>query len=247
MALNTFVQYVHSNATVTTSGASTLFQGYSSQEVSLIVNVKAAPTGTSPTLTYTISEVDPGDLTTVIGATESGASITGATTQIITIPVTRTGCLLVTWTVTGTTPSFTQVYATLVDKMTGPAIYDASGNGPVAVKPASTAAAAADPSLVVQQSPNNPKSTTAALTSVAGSVSSVTLLAANTPRQAAVIVNDSTAFLYVKFGSSASTSSYTYRLFPYATLEFPQPVYNGIVTGIWSSATGNARMTEMTP
>jgi hypothetical protein len=92
---------------------------------------------------------------------------------------------------------------------------------------------------------------TATLANVAGSASSVTLQAANTLRKGLVIVNDSTAILYVKFGSAASTTSFTYFLagsvggVP-ATLELPAVVYNGIVTGIWASATGNARVTELT-
>jgi hypothetical protein len=83
------------------------------------------------------------------------------------------------------------------------------------------------------------------LSNVSGSASSVTLLAANTGRRGAIIVNDSSAVLYVKFGSSASNTSYTYRLVSYATLEIPQPIYSGIITGIWASATGAARITEL--
>lgn len=88
---------------------------------------------------------------------------------------------------------------------------------------------------------------TAALTNVAASVTSVTLLSANTARCHAVIVNDSTAAtLYVKFGATASTSSYTYRLSPGGTLELANPVYTGRVDGIWNVASGNARITEVT-
>lgn len=97
-----------------------------------------------------------------------------------------------------------------------------------------------------------PTSGTATLANVAGSASSVTLQASNASRKGLVIVNDSTAILYVKEGSAASTTSYTYFLpgsvsgNPY-TLELPTSiVYTGIVTGIWASATGNARVTEQT-
>lgn len=92
---------------------------------------------------------------------------------------------------------------------------------------------------------------TATLANVSGSASSVTLQALNTNRKGLVIVNDSTAILYVKFGSTASSTSYTYLLagssggIP-ATLELPGVVYTGIVTGIWASATGAARVTELT-
>jgi hypothetical protein len=93
---------------------------------------------------------------------------------------------------------------------------------------------------------------TATLANVAGSASSVTLQASNANRKGLTIVNDSTAILYVKFGSTASATSYTYYLAGSAagvpaTLELPAGmVYTGIVTGIWASATGNARVTELT-
>jgi len=80
---------------------------------------------------------------------------------------------------------------------------------------------------------------------VASSASNVTLLAANAARLNAVIVNDSTSVLYVKFGATASASSYTYRLPSYGILELPVPVYQGIIDGIWVSANGNARVTEL--
>ena len=127
------------------------------------------------------------------------------------------------------------------------------GTSVVSVKAASTAAVAADLALVVAVSPNNTvavggqKATTATLSNVAGSASSVTLLALNTARLSAVIYNDSTAILYVKFGSTASTTSYTYQLQANMTLELMQiPMYTGIITGIWASATGSARVTEIT-
>lgn len=89
---------------------------------------------------------------------------------------------------------------------------------------------------------------TATLANVAASASSVTLQASNGGRAGLIIVNDSTVSCYVKYGSSASTSSYTYKLGPGGILECGPAgiIYTGIVTGIWDSATGNARMTELT-
>lgn len=89
------------------------------------------------------------------------------------------------------------------------------------------------------------------LSNVAGSASSVTLLAANTARLGFVIVNDSTAILYIKFGTTASATSFTYELPGNAsgvyTLESAARFnYTGVITGIWASATGTARVTEMT-
>lgn len=124
------------------------------------------------------------------------------------------------------------------------------GTNTAAVKAASTAAATTDPALVVSVSPNSPVTTiqatpTATLSNVAGSASSVTVLASNTARKGAIIVNDSTALLYLKFGTTASTTSYTVLLAASAYYEVPFG-YTGILTGIWVSATGNARVTEIT-
>lgn len=88
--------------------------------------------------------------------------------------------------------------------------------------------------------------TTGATTTVAGSASSVTLLASNTSRRGASIYNDSTADLYLKLGATASTSSFTEKLGQDERYELPFPAYTGIIDGIWGSATGNARITELT-
>lgn len=88
---------------------------------------------------------------------------------------------------------------------------------------------------------------TATLSSVAGTASSTTILAANASRKRVVIVNDSTAALYLKFGATASATSYTYLLQGGDTYESPSiPVYTGIIDGIWASAAGAARVTEFT-
>lgn len=84
----------------------------------------------------------------------------------------------------------------------------------------------------------------ATLANVSSSASSVTLFAANAASRARAIYNDSTAVLYVKFGATASTTSYTVQLAAGAYYEFPQPVYGGLVDGIWASANGAARTTE---
>ena len=88
---------------------------------------------------------------------------------------------------------------------------------------------------------------TATLANVASSATSVSVFAANDAAVARALWNDSTAVLYLKFGSgAASTTSYTVQLAAGAYYEFPQPVYGGAVTGIWASANGNARTTEVT-
>lgn len=87
---------------------------------------------------------------------------------------------------------------------------------------------------------------TAALTNVASSITAVTILAANALRVGTVIVNDSTSILYVKYGSAASATSFTYLVAGGATLELLRGViYTGIITGIWVTANGFARVTEL--
>lgn len=85
----------------------------------------------------------------------------------------------------------------------------------------------------------------AALSNVASSASNVTLFPAVDPSNAEgrLVYNDSTAVLYVKFGATASATSYTVQLAAGAYFEFPLPVYCGQVDGIWASANGNARLT----
>lgn len=86
--------------------------------------------------------------------------------------------------------------------------------------------------------------TTASVVNVASSATNVTLFAASGDTNARAIYNDSTAVLYVKFGATASTTSYTVQLAAGAYYEFPQPVYAGQVDGIWASANGAARTTS---
>jgi len=88
---------------------------------------------------------------------------------------------------------------------------------------------------------------TATLANVASSATSVTIFSANSQAVARALWNDSTAVLYLKFGTAAaSTTSYTVQLVAGAYYEFTQPLYGGAVTGIWASANGNARTTEVT-
>lgn len=110
----------------------------------------------------------------------------------------------------------------LVDKNGNEALWNADGSSPTAqARPA-----------------------TATLANVASSATNVTLQAANTSRKTLTVFNDSTQVLYVKHGATASTTSYTTQVGPLQLYELPQPVYTGIVDGIWASANGNARVTE---
>ncbi len=88
---------------------------------------------------------------------------------------------------------------------------------------------------------------TPTLSSVASSATNVAILAANANRRGAIIVNDSTSILYLKFGATASTTSYSVKLNAGETYKIDaQLLYTGLIHGIWSSANGNAYVTELT-
>lgn len=91
-----------------------------------------------------------------------------------------------------------------------------------------------------------PTSSTATPSNVNGSASSVTILASNTNRKNASVFNDSSAVLYLLWGSgTASVTNYTVQIASGQYYELPnQPIFTAQLTGIWSSATGTARVTE---
>lgn len=87
---------------------------------------------------------------------------------------------------------------------------------------------------------------TGATVSVASSATVVTLKAANAARLGLTVFNDSTQVLYVLLGAgTASASVYTVQLAAGAYYELPYR-FTGVVTGLWASANGNARITEIT-
>lgn len=91
------------------------------------------------------------------------------------------------------------------------------------------------------------KSSTATLSSVSGSASSTSLLASNASRLGATFFNDSSAILWLKLGTTASTTSFTVRLMPNDFWEIPGTyIYTGAIDGIWALSTGAVRITELT-
>ena len=81
-------------------------------------------------------------------------------------------------------------------------------------------------------------STIATETQVSDSATSVQLLAAAADRLGASFDNNSTAVAYLKWGTTASTSSYTVRMVAGAFYELPLPIYTGRIDCIWDSAAG---------
>jgi len=87
---------------------------------------------------------------------------------------------------------------------------------------------------------------TATVTSVNDTALSTQLLAANTNRKGATFYNDSSSRLYLKLGTTATTTSYTIQIAPSGYYEIPNG-YTGRVDGIWSAdSTGAVRITELT-
>jgi hypothetical protein len=87
---------------------------------------------------------------------------------------------------------------------------------------------------------------TSAVTSVASAASDTSLLAANARRIGASVYNDSLEEMFVKYGTGASSSSFTVNLSSGGYWTMPQPIYTGALNGIWANANGFARVTEMT-
>lgn len=87
---------------------------------------------------------------------------------------------------------------------------------------------------------------TATRTSVAATVTNgTTLLAANLNRIGATVFNDGNAILYLTLGSAGSTTDYTVQILSNSYYEVPYG-FDGLINGVWATATGNARITEYT-
>lgn len=88
-------------------------------------------------------------------------------------------------------------------------------------------------------------SATSSVTQVASAATSAQLLAANSSRLGMSVYNDSAQVLYLKLGTTASTTSYTVQVPAQGYWELPVR-YTGRIDGIWASASGNAYVTELT-
>lgn len=94
----------------------------------------------------------------------------------------------------------------------------------------------------VRISPSN----TSTVSNVASSATSVTLIAANAARRLFTCYNDSTSDAYVKFGTTASSTSFNLYLPSLGSFSLNGEDYAGRVDIIWISANGNARICETT-
>lgn len=88
-------------------------------------------------------------------------------------------------------------------------------------------------------------SATGTITSVLGVVISGVILAANANRRGFTIYNDSTSICRVALAATASAAAFTVLLQPNSFYE-NNTLYTGVISGIWASAVGSARVTELT-
>jgi hypothetical protein len=87
----------------------------------------------------------------------------------------------------------------------------------------------------------------ATLSNVTSSATSGTLVAAGGEGRSGVLVfNDCDKALYLKYGATASATSFTVKIAAGGYWEMPKPIYYGVIDGIWESApTGAARITVL--
>lgn len=116
-------QSILSNQAVTVSGNSSVFVGYGQKEITILIRVGGAVTGTTPTLVFTLQELHPGDQTTVLQSVTGNTITATGVTQTLTLSTTVSDTFKLIWTVTGTTPSFGGTYVNIVSKNT-PSIPD---------------------------------------------------------------------------------------------------------------------------
>lgn len=103
--------------------------------------------------------------------------------------------------------------------------------------------------IIAQNGPTSSNVTSVASVAASSTVIDAVLMKANLARKGGAVYNDSTAILYLQLGSGGTTTSvYTVQIAPGAYYELPVcqgGVYRGDIRGVWASANGNARVTEL--
>jgi len=137
-----------------------------------------------------------------------------------------------------------QLYGQMFDSATGAVRTIGSGGGGVSsaitspVGQGSAAAALSTTPAVVS---------TASITTLASTAASQQLLAANAARTGLILVNTDANQVRVKYGTTASASSFTF-IVPgnFGQWEMPEPVYTGRLDAIWDAdGTGSLISTEL--
>lgn len=106
---------------------------------------------------------------------------------------------------------------------------------------------ASTPLPVASTGPAAGNATASVKTQVASAATNTTILAANAARRGVIIVNTDPNILRIKYGATASATSFT-AIIPYnGYWEMPEPIYAGIIDGIWDAdGAGVAQVTELT-
>ena len=99
-----------------------------------------------------------------------------------------------------------------------------------------------DMPLISKSETGSSVATSANVTSMNAATQSTVLLAANANRKKCIVINESTATLYLAYGEAASLNEYTIALSGGDGYELEG--FTGVVSAIWSAATGKALLTE---
>jgi hypothetical protein len=219
--------------------------------------------GTAPSLTFTNTSFTANagtNLNTSALALESGGNLAGINTKLpsgLTVTATR---LLTDGSGVTQPVSIATLPALSITNITGTvslpngastSALQTTGNTSLASidgkLPASLGAKAPSGSISVVQS----FAATSTITNVASSITSVTLLAANNGRKTVIILNDSASDSYIVLNASAASTT-NYSIFLPAKVgntpsfaTFNGEDYSGEIRGIWVSANGFARITEI--
>jgi hypothetical protein len=121
----------------------------------------------------------------------------------------------------------------------------------IALVPASLGQKAMSASFAVTLASDDPLSvlqsaSSASVTALASSASSAQLLAANTARKGLILNNTDANAVLVKYGTTASATSFTVRIPLNGYWEMPKPIYTGRIDAIWEAdGSGSLYATEM--
>jgi len=130
--MKTDSKIILSAAAVTANGFM-LVNGRSTSGVSLIISILSAPTGTTPGIQFTLTAVDFSPSMLQVATPVSSAVLNTVGASVVYLPISRTGNIKVSWTVSGGSPNFGSISATLVDdastlvSSTGVTLVDGSG------------------------------------------------------------------------------------------------------------------------
>lgn len=199
---------------------------------------------TSGTATIWLNATGTNSMTTLAEPLPAGTNTIGTVNVSGTVPVslaTNTPVIATGANVIGSLVANQSVNNTQLNGVAVLAGNGVTGTGSQRVTIASDNTTNTNPWLVTEQ-----KAATAVLTSVVAAITSTTCLAANTARKGAYFFNDSTSVLFLAFAATASATAYTVQIPAGGFYEMPEkPLYTGLITGIWTTANGSLRVTEL--